>query len=34
MESKSYGLTKVQISCGGTKTIDLSGSQWGYSVRR
>ncbi|CAH8280714.1 unnamed protein product [Arabidopsis lyrata] len=32
MERKSYGLTKVQISCGGTKPIDLSGSQWGYSV--
>ncbi|XP_010444300.1 PREDICTED: beta-galactosidase 6 [Camelina sativa] len=32
MERKSYGLTKVQISCGGTKTIDLSRSQWGYSV--
>uniref|UniRef100_A0A1J3EAL3 Beta-galactosidase n=1 Tax=Noccaea caerulescens TaxID=107243 RepID=A0A1J3EAL3_NOCCA len=32
MERKSYGLTKVQFSCGGTKTIDLSGSQWGYSV--
>ncbi|CAN7100908.1 unnamed protein product [Brassica rapa subsp. narinosa] len=32
MESKSYGLTKAQISCDGTKTIDLSRSQWGYSV--
>ncbi|CAN6821746.1 unnamed protein product [Brassica oleracea] len=32
MESKSYGLTKAQFSCDGTKTIDLSRSQWGYSV--
>ncbi|KAF3550277.1 hypothetical protein DY000_02005922 [Brassica cretica] len=32
MERKSYGLTKAQISCDGTKTIDLSRSQWGYSV--
>ncbi|CAN6983314.1 unnamed protein product [Brassica oleracea var. botrytis] len=32
MESKSYGLTKAQISCDGTKSIDLSRSQWGYSV--
>ncbi|KAF8089506.1 hypothetical protein N665_0503s0006 [Sinapis alba] len=32
MERKSYGLTKAQISCGGTKAIDLSGSQWGYLV--
>lgn len=32
MERKSYGLTKAQISCGGTNAIDLSGSQWGYLV--
>ncbi|KAG2301054.1 hypothetical protein Bca52824_029705 [Brassica carinata] len=32
MEKKSYGLTKAQISCGGTNAIDLSGSQWGYLV--
>ncbi|KAF2599932.1 hypothetical protein F2Q68_00012540 [Brassica cretica] len=32
MERKSYGLTKAQISCGGTSAIDLSGSQWGYLV--
>ncbi|KAJ0231265.1 Beta-galactosidase 6 [Hirschfeldia incana] len=32
MESKSYGVTKAQISCNGAKTIDLSRSQWGYSV--
>ncbi|KAJ0238258.1 Beta-galactosidase 6 [Hirschfeldia incana] len=32
MEKKSYGLTKVQISCDGANAIDLSGSQWGYLV--